>query len=84
MFDAPLAAAIPAKVVVFTVTAVPYLIAATTLLAVDAGLVRFVPEILVTMFVVGEVTVVVGLVVDVVIGVIFVVVDAAENAVLAA
>lgn len=44
----PLAAAIPANVVVLTVTAVPYLIADTTLLAVEDGLVKLVPEIFVT------------------------------------
>ena len=50
-----LAAMIPARVVVFTVTAVPYLIADTTLLAVDDGLVKFTPEMLVVMFVTGAV-----------------------------
>jgi len=38
-----------------TVTAVPYLMADTTLLAVDEGLVKFTPEILVVMFVTGVV-----------------------------
>jgi hypothetical protein len=47
-----LAAFMPAKVVVFTVTAVPYLMPFVTAEAVSLGLVRFTPVMFVVMLVV--------------------------------